>query len=127
MRTVRAAPTEAVSMRNDVLREPPGIITVAGTLTTSVLSLDSEIMTPPAGAFDGMVTLPCGCVWPATSCGVTVRQLPAGCGAGGGGGGVPRVSEGNGGDNPPPHCAGTSLSPPIARNENRRCVRMSPL
>ena len=62
MRTVCAAPTDAVSMRNDALREPPGIITVAGTLTMSVLSLDSETMTPPPGAFDGMVTVPCGCV-----------------------------------------------------------------
>src|ERR1043166_5255167 len=105
MRTVRAAPTDAVSMRNDVLREPPGIITVAGTLTTSVLSLDSEIMTPPEGAFDGMVTVPCGCVWPATSCGVTVSELPASAGDGDGEGEGPPVSEGDVGGDPPPERA----------------------
>jgi hypothetical protein len=45
------------------LREPPGTVTLAGTLAAEVSLLDSSTIPPPAGAALASVMVACGCPW----------------------------------------------------------------
>jgi hypothetical protein len=62
--TVLATGTLEVSIMNDALLEPPGTVTVLGTFATDVSLLDRDTSTPPLGADDDSVTVPCGCCCP---------------------------------------------------------------
>jgi hypothetical protein len=73
--------TETVVTANAVLALPPGTVTVAGTVATEVLPLDSDTTAPPAGAGPLSVTVPVELLPPATEDGLRDRETSA---AGGG-------------------------------------------
>src|SRR5262245_25830020 len=57
------AVTAAVPTENDAVDDPPGTVTLAGTVAAPVLPLASEITSPPLGADPVSVTVPLA-VWP---------------------------------------------------------------
>src|SRR5262249_61369899 len=81
-----AAVTPVVVTLKEALVAPAATVTLAGTLATVVLLLDSVTTAPPAGAAEVNVTVPCDELPPTTELGA---RLTADRLATGGGGGAP--------------------------------------
>jgi len=67
------APTTDVVTVNGALDEPAGTVTLAGTLETAALLVDSATVADPAGA-PVSVTVPCAGLPPMTLCGLIERD-----------------------------------------------------
>lgn len=75
-------PTADVGTANVALVDPAGTVTLAGTLATAVLLLDSDTTAPPLGAPEVSVTVPVEPVPPVTLDGFTeTADSEAGAGA----------------------------------------------
>jgi hypothetical protein len=82
--TVEEEVTPLVVAANDALVAPAGTVTLAGTMTTAVLPLESETSAPPLGAGALRVTRPAEGDPPTTVAGVSVRAVRVGPAAGSG-------------------------------------------
>ena len=69
-----AVVTELVVTVKKPLVAPAGTVTLAGTLATAVLLLDSVTTAPPLGAAPLSVTVPCEELPPTTLAGLRVRE-----------------------------------------------------
>ena len=71
-----------VDVVKDALVAPAGIVTLAGTVTTEALPLDSETRAPPLGAGPPSVTVPEDGDPPTTLLGLKLSEVRAGPAAG---------------------------------------------